>query len=469
MILGQPNKLQFEFTPGSHDHALGFGSLRVALGNSPIWSNEKDRGIPWTWIDLLEQLARAWPFIKYEESTPPEACDTLALLSTGHIASSEYFEPAPESTKETYVFLRRHNLATGIEGLYLPSLSLLREGRRIWVASPNITRLLELAETLDALSELGDALAAHIATGTPQSRANLALQSWQNREPSLESVLQIKLGSDRLAMEMVPPGQSIAEYFEAHDAQNDDEYESSLLVAARMSATLPLESRRRILDLLRARPATGVSPLLREISAEAAAVIPEYTRRPFEQGQKLAQWARRKFGLSPDAKADPQEILRRLGVEITNESFGIDVLDAVGCWGRHHGPAVLVNLDGTHAQSPRGRRATLAHELAHVLIDRSGSLPAAEVFGGTVPRHPEQRANAFAAEFLLPKTIVAERIPKAGDAQKAIEQLREHFGVSRELAAWQIINTAVAFNSLGNSEKALLKSWTANAEHVLLF
>jgi NAD(P)-dependent dehydrogenase (short-subunit alcohol dehydrogenase family) len=126
----------------------------------------------------------------------------------------------------------------------------------------------------------------------------------------------------------------------------------------------------------------------------------------------------------------------------------------VGCWGKHHGPAIRLPGDAC----PRAR--------SH--LDRlKWQPPAAEVFGGNVPRHPEQRANAFAAEFLLPKSIVAERIPKAGDAQKAIEQLREQFGVSRELTAWQIINTAVAFNSLGSSEKVLLKSWTANVEGVL--
>jgi hypothetical protein len=34
-------------------------------------------------------------------------------------------------------------------------------------------------------------------------------------------------------------------------------------------------------------------------------------------------------------------------------------------------------------------RFTLAHELCHLLVDRKGSLPVAEVLGGATPNRPE--------------------------------------------------------------------------------
>jgi Zn-dependent peptidase ImmA (M78 family) len=470
MTLAQARRLEFDFTPGNHDAALGFGSLRVSIGNSSVWSNEEGKGIPWTWIDLLEQLARAWPFLKYEESAPL-GTNGLALLRADRFASPDFdFEPAVQATRESYIFLRRHNLATGIEGLYLPNFSLLREGRNIWVISANITKLLDFAQTLQTLSELGEVLARQVASAAQQERSRLALDAWRNREPSLEAALQIKLGSSRLAAEMVPQGETLAAYFDAlPDAQNDDEYESSLLVAARMSEGVPLDSRRKILDLLRARPGTRLSAQLQQIAAEAETKLPSYySQQPYKQGESLAQWARARFDIAPEAKADPQEVLGRLGVDVTLHHFDIDMIDAVGCWDHRHGPAVLVNLDGEHAQSAAGRRATLAHELAHVLVDRRGSLPAAEVFGGSVPRHPEQRANAFAAEFLLPKSVAVERIRKASDVVKTIERLPEQFAVSRELAAWQIINSRI-YAELSNDAKALLKSWTPNNDNTWFF
>jgi Zn-dependent peptidase ImmA (M78 family) len=461
MTFDQTNKLQFEFRPGNHDEALGFGSLRVSFGNSPIWSNEQGQGIAWTWIDLLEQLASSWAFLKYDESTPPDARDTLSLLSTGHVTSQDYFETTPESTDDTYIFVRRHNLATGIEGLYVPTLSLLREGRKMWVASRSATRLLDFAETMHTLFELGETLAAQVASGPQQERSVLALEAWRDREPSFEAILQMRLGSNRSAIEMVPRDQTAASYFEVqNDSTIEDAFESSVLVAARMSEAVPIESQRKILDLLRSRPSLGVSEVLRDISAEAEAVMPDYARRPVEQGQKLAQWLRKKFGVPPDAKADPQYILERLNVRVTQHRFGTDVIDAVGCWGHQHGPEVLVNLDGKHAQSSPGRRATLAHELAHVLVDRSGSLPAAEVLGGNVPEQPEKRANAFAAEFLLPKSVIVARLG-SNSRKDDIENLRERFGASREVAGWQITNTAGVYHALGRDEKVLLRKWTA--------
>ncbi len=458
MISSESNKLQFEFTPGERDKALGRGSLRAFIGKRSIWSDEEQRrGVSWTWIDLLEHLASSWPFLKYEESTPLGVHDWMALLREGHITGTDYdFEPiALECARDSYIFVRRHNLATGIEGLYLPSLSLLREGRKIWVVSSTVVKLLDFAETLSTLSELGDKIADLIRAAEPQERSRLAVQAWETREPSIEAVLRIKLGPNKYVEQLIPPDQTLASYFEA---ENDADAESTILVAARMSEAVPADSQRKILDALRRIPQAAVSGLLERVSAEAQTIVPNYAHRAYEQGSRLAQWARKKFGFAPDVRADAQEVLKKLGVEITIAAFGTEVVDAVGCWGHKHGPAVLVNKEGKHAQSPAGRRTTLAHELAHVLFDRSGSLPAAEVLGGNGPRHPEQRANAFAAEFLLPKQIAVERIRSATDQASVIRALRDHFDVSQEVAAWQILNSSVR-NELDSEAEELVNGW----------
>jgi Zn-dependent peptidase ImmA (M78 family) len=61
-----------------------------------------------------------------------------------------------------------------------------------------------------------------------------------------------------------------------------------------------------------------------------------------------------------------------------------DRIDAVACWGPRHGPAVLLNREGRHAHTERGARATLAHEICHLLIDRQGSLPLAGQWLGLI-------------------------------------------------------------------------------------
>src|SRR5688572_29114531 len=71
----------------------------------------------------------------------------LSLLRKGYRRLADFNVERPtEISRESYIFLRRHNLATGIEGLYLPSFSLLREGRKMWVASSNVARPMDCAE-----------------------------------------------------------------------------------------------------------------------------------------------------------------------------------------------------------------------------------------------------------------------------------------------------------------------------------
>lgn len=463
MIVGRPDQLHFEIRFSAQGKHLGLGSLRASLGTSHIWCDEAGRGIKWTWIDLLEQLARSWPFLKYEESAPPGEHDgMLSLLRKGHPATPDFeFASPTEVPRETYTFLRRHNLATGVEGLYLPSFSLLREGRMIWVASLRVTRLMDLQETIETLAELGDALSKSIASAEADDRSRLAVDAWRNREPSMEAALQIALGPNQLAL--VPPGRTAASYFEVEEG---GDYASPLLLAARMSAAVPLEHRRNILEFVRAVPAIGVSPLLETLSLEAQKALPAYERHPHKQGELLAQWARGRFNLLAQTKADPERILRELGVQIRLHHFGVDMIDAVGCWSQNHGPAILINLDGVHAQALEGRRATLAHELAHVLVDRRGSLPAAEVLGDDAPRYPEQRASAFAAEFLLPKSVAAERIRNSTDVKDAMSKLRSAFDVSWELAAWQVIN-GPAFHTLDRRDQQLLRTWTSDPRYAL--
>ena len=467
MSLGPPEKLQFDLEFSEQQKSLGLGALRARIGEKPIWSNEEGRALDWTWIDLLEQLARSWAFLKYDETSPLGAKDSmLSLMSRGHVVAADSdIESGPEVSRDTYIFVRRHNLASGIEGLYLPTLSLLREGWKMWVASLNVTRLLDYRETMQTLKELGDRLANHIESGEPQERSRLTIATWRNREPTPEAAFQIMLGSPS-SSELIPKTETFSSYFET---SNDEEYGSGLLIAARMSAALPVTTQRKIIELVRGLPASGPSDLLKNVSKEAEAAVPNYVRRAHEQGAVLAQWARKKFGLSTESKVEPADVLKSLGVEVKQNKLGCDLLDAVGSWDHRHGPAVIVNLDGEHAQSAPGRRATLAHELCHILVDRNGSLPASEVLGGNVPRHPEQRANAFAAEFLLPKSVVVSRVRAAADPMESIEEILKQFGVSRELAAWQIINAAAVFNTLSSSEKSELRSWTSGARNSMFF
>ena len=67
-------------------------------------------------------------------------------------------------------------------------------------------------------------------------------------------------------------------------------------------------------------------------------------------------------------------------------------------------PLVAINTECPDAVGPSGRRITLAHELCHLLFDRSRMQSFARFEGGAAEsdRLIEMRANAFAVELLAP-------------------------------------------------------------------
>lgn len=129
----------------------------------------------------------------------------------------------------------------------------------------------------------------------------------------------------------------------------------------------------------------------------------------------------------------------------------------------------MINTNGARSRYPSGRRSTCAHELCHLLVDTAGALPAVEVLGGQVQQDLEQRANAFAAELLLPHAQ-AGRLLREGldyvhtadarstEIKKAVDQLTKDYQVSHEIAAWQIRRSGQLANADEDALQPFLKS-----------
>ncbi len=213
---------------------------------------------------------------------------------------------------------------------------------------------------------------------------------------------------------------------------------NELLAAARMSVprTAPTVVR-TIVEKMRSVP-KGDTRRIDDLAAIAADIV-DPSRRPHVQGEQLARWLREYLKYSPEHRIEPAEILKELGVHVDEFDANDDGIDAVACWGPHHGPAILINLLGRHVEQ---RRTTLAHELIHLILDRKGALPLAEVLGGNVSLPVEQRARAFAPELLLPQEVAGREFAMSGQTPKLVAaKLAFKFGVSQEIVAWQAYNS----------------------------
>jgi Zn-dependent peptidase ImmA (M78 family) len=253
---------------------------------------------------------------------------------------------------------------------------------------------------------------------------------------------QIVTGFSKEELELI---QHVSDEFNSEVLRHlDDPSQSELLAAARMSSGLTPEQIAAIVSFVASVPTIETSEL-DDLSIEATAVTvgSDYA---YDEGLKLARWFRQRLGIGPGKRINPEDLLRRFSVSVQESRLASSV-DAVAVWGRRHGPCVLINTAGKHAQGLAGRRASTAHEMAHLLLDRRGALPIAEVLQGQAISHVEARARAFAAELLLPQEEAADAYLSSPDTpDRVVRSLVRRYGVSPELAAWQIRNSGTAIS-----------------------
>ena len=163
----------------------------------------------------------------------------------------------------------------------------------------------------------------------------------------------------------------------------------------------------------------------------------------------MAKWLRGFLNFSADRKINPFKVLENRGIDVLSIEFGIPSLDGIAVWGKKHGPGVALNegskrLKGANIWQNGAARITAAHELCHLLLDAEHPLSAIDILGGRMPLRIEQRARAFAAEFLLPSKVAAAAWERQGSpleldgVKKVINSLQRTHGVTSSVAAWQL-------------------------------
>ena len=420
------------------------GSLRVSLRGRAVWHGaDEDEGFEWTWVELLEFLAVSWLYLAVEDSAPlGVGLDTAprmlaaaeAAIDSGASLGSELEYEQLEAYRTT------HDLAEAVQGAVMPPLWIVRAGNSGWVASAASTATAPFQELLDVLGKVGDSIASRL-DGMTDERSHAAVRAWRTRnDHDRLKIIEAATGY---------PPELVAEIESAFYSDDERDWSAprsdELLAAARLVGPQPSATLGPILDAVRAVQLSDSSALDR-VSNEALAVIAGlHDERPYTQGHELAEWLRSKpETVRRGGGANPDRIIESWGVPLIDVSLGLGDIDAIGCWGPRHGPAVLLNLDAQYASSSGRRRATLAHEICHLLVDRGNALPLVEVLGGRTAEHIEQRARAFAAELLLPRQIAGQAfLDNEGNEERVARSLRSRFGVTSELLAWQAKNSGI--------------------------
>lgn len=441
-----------------NDTGLIWGLGQLYADGFPLLSGEQER-VEWTWVDLLEWLGTNWAYILCEQNLPFRSPSTSLLTLMRDL--EKRWENMPEARveeeeEEAYRFFNRHDLANAFKGLFFPSVFIMRQGGLVEIisAEANKTIRLPLNRLVLDLEQIGNQLAKFAASAC-NGRGPFAANQWLARSRQLElkaTPLLTGLSASELSLINANNDPNFWEQDQTNPF-NDNE----LMAAARMTSGMLLpEEKVYIIEKIRAVPKVSTA-VLDALAQDFAKNFVEIGK-PHDQGYWAAIWLRRKLGLQTADKAQPMDCLRSWGVQVHSIMLPDSKLAALACWGDHHGPAILINKanDNTAAHI-HGENTTLAHEICHLLIDRTGGLPVAEVLNGNTPERLEKRARAFAAEFLLPRDCAIAQIKKADNLNAAVTEISEIYEVSEELICWQIINSDF-FASLTEKEQDWLRS-----------
>jgi Zn-dependent peptidase ImmA (M78 family)/transcriptional regulator with XRE-family HTH domain len=192
-------------------------------------------------------------------------------------------------------------------------------------------------------------------------------------------------------------------------------------------------------------PPAGPSPPGAEAAVEPAVRQGEVGRGPaVDQGRRLAGQVRQALRLGDGPLGSLPEVLEerlRLDVDFSPLPEAVDGL----CVSVGERALVLV---GSSKPSSR-QRFTLAHELAHYLVDDLDPLYVDER-GVRARSVAEMRANAFAAHLLMPEPGVRAVIDGfTDDAERAV-RVALTFGTSVSAAAYQLGNLGLLPDSIRN-------------------
>jgi hypothetical protein len=163
-------------------------------------------------------------------------------------------------------------------------------------------------------------------------------------------------------------------------------------------------------------------------------------------GYELAAITRKLPRIRDDEPVYLRELMEhRLRVPLIHLSLPAEIAGATIASGAARG--IAVNTKGANSNVWIGR-ATIAHELGHLLWDPDQNLKSLLVDRFRDFEEPahlkhdpvEARANAFAIEFLAPRAPALAIFKKYTETKAGLRAVTEHFGVSFTSAKYQIWN-----------------------------
>jgi Zn-dependent peptidase ImmA (M78 family) len=179
---------------------------------------------------------------------------------------------------------------------------------------------------------------------------------------------------------------------------------------------------------------------------------------PGEQGSRLGEKACELLGASSEGWVDIQFALNDADIKIADINLSDAELRAVSIFGQTQRPRILLNSNTRWSLSSGARRLTLAHELCHLILDREHGDELAVASGPWAPVAIEQRANAFAAAFLMPTWLLREELANANAPADDPETIRS-VSARLRVSVSSLVDRLYNLGELTSDERIQLRLW----------
>jgi Zn-dependent peptidase ImmA (M78 family) len=445
------------------DEAVSWGSFQLWVDGKNLCAHsdqgETLQSAHWYTVPLLEWIIAHWNSFLHEERLPNRnsgATASAALARTIDAPPLPDEKQVADWEQEWFDWRERHAIRVARSGGMFPNVIFRRLRDLVEISwqdealagstadfqfsAPWGVALVDPMLVANVLSEVTLAGVTHLRELRPESdridrlyRAAHALGRPDQREQRLELLAGLQI--ERVHQQ--PPSWSSAENAEgmwhtvvasltasgnqpAAAAALEVE-EAPLVLAGSCQATLlfgsvaptvSLQDVRTLADLLIELYSPVVS-ITEEFAALRNDIAVARRSRTWKQGYELAESLSIDLGLS-GGYVDVAAVVERLGIPVLPRSLEDSAVRGCSIAGPNHRPALVHNVSSRY-KGEASYRFTLAHELCHLLYDGSYGQRLAIASGPWAPRAIEQRANAFAAMLLMPRTLVQRTIAEVPD------------------------------------------------------
>jgi len=490
----------------SKENSLSWGAVEFwANGHNVCHHVEQGETIDaahWYLLPMLRWLSSNWDFLLHEERLPVRNAARDAWISMQRTA-----EPPPAVSEETaeqwevswHNWWQRHALLAAREGGLLPNLFIRRWrdqielswGDRPIAGAPDGFRFdaahgcarFASSEVAEVLYGILDDASQHLLSEEPKSPVFKQLRQDVRHLRRADRRRRLGLLSGYRPDELQPEvaWQQIESFFPddlpakienaVFGVQENElviEHSDAALMFGSLSPSIDEDDARLLAQkLVQFRQPQGESIKLSHMVEDVP--VERSDERAWKQGYQLAENCLEAIdgAIVMDRPIAIEEIYKYFNIKVDSISLNDASIRAVALAGPHHRPAVLINSRYSY-RAVQPRRFTLAHELCHILYDRTYGARLAMASGPWAPLEVEQRANAFAAMLLMPTDLIASfvrMLPYRVDSAAAVWKVANAFETSFTATLEHLSNLGEIDESTRDALRAENEAKTIHSNH----